>query len=328
MVLIVNIVGIAVILWFVQSRTITPELNVVGFKSFWYDGSPPYVTAEGTVFNPGPLTANNVSLLVEVYVRYIGPRGVDMINSTDIEMGTIPVNSSRYFNVGVSYPDSRAYVYYSSGYDVLFASGIGFGLDSLAGLLPMVITLAIANVYIAHRVGFFTWVTAKRKVVATTIGWSFAIALVMIVAYWLVYVQNPLLVSQRIAASDVYAPELNVWDCAMILIVSAVAGAIIVDLEDIIYDFIAAMILSFAIALLYASFFIWFVLGMGDSLSITTGGITFLGIVQLAIQAALVNIFKMMLIVPLLSLLGVFIGAFVVGYLRPYSDVQTVAGVG
>jgi hypothetical protein len=150
---------------------------------------------------------------------------------------------------------------------------------------------------------------------------------VLIKSYWLVYMQNPFLVSQGIAVSTDprYVPTLGIWDFVLLLLMSVIAGAIIVDMEIIVYSFVANVILSFAFALTYASLFVWFILGAGESLSLITPGINFLDVVESTIQAAMTNIFKMMLIAPLVCLLGVFVGAFLRSYLQPSADIQVSA---
>lgn len=318
-------VGIAVILAFVRSATATPEIDMIDFKSSHYDGDLPYANAEGTVFNAGPLKANNVSVIVNVYVLWgAGGRSahVSVINSTDIEFDTLPINSSRHFSVTISYQKSIQYQFYDVEYGLLYASGFGFGPDFLAKLLPTVVSMFLLNIYIAHRQGFFMWVKARKKVITTTVVWSVAVALVMIKSFWLLYVENPFLVSQGIAASAVYVPTLGMWDFVLLLFVSIIAGAIIVDIEIVVYSFIACVILSFAFALTYASLFVWFILGVGESLSLITPGISFLDVVQSTIQAGMMDVFKMILITSLICLLGVLLGAFLRSYLQPSADIQ------
>jgi hypothetical protein len=144
----------------------------------------------------------------------------------------------------------------------------------------------------------------------------------MIKSFWLLYVENPFLVSQGIAASAVYVPTLGMWDFVLLLFVSIIAGAIIVDIEIVVYSFIACVILSFAFALTYASLFVWFILGVGESLSLITPGISFLDVVQSTIQAGMMDVFKMILITSLICLLGVLLGAFLRSYLQPSADIQ------
>jgi hypothetical protein len=321
-VLIIDGIGIVAVLAIAQSRTVMPNVGVIDFQYVPYSDSSPYVTAEGAAFNYGPYAANNVTVVVEVYVNYIGPRGVDVINSTDVNVGTLPVNSPSYFNVTVSYPSGITYRFYSVGYDVLFGGRIRLGLDFIALVSPLIASLLVLDVYVAHRTGFFVWMKERRRVIGITVGWSALVALVMILAYWLVFVGNPWLISQGAAVSSNYPPQLGLGDYAVVFLASLAAGAIISDLEAVVYSYFVSVILSFAFALTYISLFMWYIVGVGGSLTITTAGIDFFGLVQATVQTALSIVFSMMIVIAMFCLLGVFLGAFLGSYLQPpYSEV-------
>jgi hypothetical protein len=164
----------------------------------------------------------------------------------------------------------------------------------------------------------------RKKAIAATIAWSAAVAFVMIRPYWLVYVNNPWLFDSRVLNLTQYsggAPLLGVWDLALVFLFSTIAGAVILNLETIIYSVITSVVLSFIFAVTWASLFIWFNLGMGESLAIVTPGVSFLATVETTIEVAFMNVLRIAtVIVPLICFIGVFVGAFVGSYFQPSAE--------
>ncbi|RLI46310.1 hypothetical protein DRO69_03390 [Candidatus Bathyarchaeota archaeon] len=85
-----------------------------------------------------------------------------------------------------------------------------------------------------------------------------AISLIMIKAYMLFYLEDPL--AKRFWC--VYAnPGLEILDILIITLISTVATIFFSDADKIVYGFAGSFALSFVVAVVYASLFIWYVMG-------------------------------------------------------------------
>jgi hypothetical protein len=181
------------------------------------------------------------------------------------------------------------------------------------------IILLILNVFAAHKLGFVKWLGARKKKIAVTLTWSVAIAGIVIKSYWLVYATNPVLVEHGIGWTQVdqWIPRLDTLDCLLIFLLGIIAGAILVDLETVLYSLIATTILSFLVPIAYSSLFIWYILRWGEAISVLGG----LLLLQNVIYVAIISIFRMVFpIVVILSLLGVLLGAFGRGFIDPSAE--------
>jgi len=184
--------------------------------------------------------------------------------------------------------------------------------------VTVTIVLITINIYYTRKLGFFRLLKARKKEIITTLAWSAAIALVIIKSYSLAYATYPVLVEHGIAWTEIdqWIPRLDTLDLLLIFLFSTIAGAILLDLETVIYSFVATAVLSFVFAAVYSSFFIWHILEWNRAFPI-------LGwrCVEYVISAAIRNIFRMAIpFVALLCLLGVLLGAFSRGIIRPSAE--------
>jgi len=188
------------------------------------------------------------------------------------------------------------------------------------GLFTMIFLLLV-YLLMHSREKFFRWLKTRKREIAVTLTWSIAVALVIIKSYWLLYVTHPVLVEHGIAWTRVneWVPRLGTLDYLLIFLMSVIAGAILVDLKNIIYSFIATVVFSFVFAVTYSSLFIWYILKWGETLSLLGGWLAWIGDV---IYVAMLSIFRMVFpLVILLCILGVFLGAFGRGILQPSAQV-------
>lgn len=310
-VLAVNVVCIMAIFSLVESGTATPDIYMVGFRYTNNRDGTTYVSARGTVVNPSSLTANNVTVVIEVYVKYMTPP----LNISVVDLGRIPGNSSKSFNADVLYSGSYYSLFDGVDYGLLLSSRSDFGVDFFAIALPMAVLLPTLDIYSAYKLGFFGWIRAREKVVAATVAWSVAIAFVIIKSYWLFYNGRGGAAFSNVGGQF---PQLYTCDWVSIFILSVVAGAIIANLETIVYSFIASLVLSLIFEVIYGSFFMWFTLRFSESFSIIIPGLSFMTFLESVIGGVFFTILRMInIIVPVFCLLGVFIGAFIRGYLEP-----------
>jgi len=187
-------------------------------------------------------------------------------------------------------------------------------------VLAVVSVLAVINIYFAHKYGFFKWLGTKKRVVAVIMGWSLVVAVIIIAEYWLSFVRNPILFTLPYYwfESPGWVAHLNVWDFILIFLASAVAGALLLDIETILFSAISNAILSFLFPVIYVTYFIWVVLGWGRLWDVI-GGFAWGG--QFVMWDAIRIVFRMTFpIVQLLAFFGVFLGAFIRVYIQPSAE--------
>jgi hypothetical protein len=187
-------------------------------------------------------------------------------------------------------------------------------------VVAVIAVLAAVNIYYAHKYGFFRWLGGKKRVIAVVMCWSLVIAVILIREYWLSYIRNPILFNMPFYWFDdpSWVARLDVWDFIIILVTSATAGALILDIEAILFSAISNAVLSFLIPVIYVTFFIWVILGWGNQFDLV-GGFGRWG--QYVIWDSIRIIFRMTFpIVQLLAFFGAFIGAFVRGYFQPSAE--------
>jgi hypothetical protein len=315
-VLAVNITCIMAVVTLVESGTATPYIQVMNFT---YDNhgnnSSAYVQVDGTVVNPSSLTANNVSVLIDVYDAYVATP----VGTSDLDLGSVPGNSSEAFTTHISYPgtyyDDFVDGYYGVNFGLQLASRFDFGILFFAVALPIAVLLPVLDLYCAYKLGLFGWIRARKKAVAATLVWSGAVALVAIVRFCLFYSANV-----NAIGGYVY-PQFSFWDWPLIFIVSFVAGAVIADLGTVVYSFFISLILSVIFDVLCGSLFIWYGLGYGGSFTRIVPGLSFTTFLQGVVQEALLAFLRMINIaVPVICILAVFLGAFVRSYFEPTMD--------
>ncbi len=189
-------------------------------------------------------------------------------------------------------------------------------------VVTVVIILLILNIHYARELGVFKWLKVRRKKIAIMLSWSLGVALITIKSYWLVYINNWLYIGPNSYRSGIvwvdifstWAPALSTLDLALMLIISLIAGAILLDIEAVLYSFVAQSFLSFMFAVIWASFFIWYVLQFGQG----QGAVDFWTAIQVMLYYAIKNVFRMAFpLTFLLCFLGAFLGAFARALFRP-----------
>jgi len=160
---------------------------------------------------------------------------------------------------------------------------------------------------------------ARKKEMIIVMLWSVAVALVVIKSYWLTYVDNPILFDNHTIWTDheVWIPRLSVMDFLSILVISAIAGAILLDLNIVIYSVVITVVLSAVFAITYSSFFIWYTLGGADFFIPLAGWWSW----SYAVHYALINIFRMIFPYAIATCsIGALFGAFSRGILQPSAE--------
>lgn len=151
-------------------------------------------------------------------------------------------------------------------------------------------------------------------------SWSLCVALITIKSYLLPYMKEPVLLETRMIITIVskWLPRLDAVDYLLIVTTSLLSGAILLDLDKILYGWIAMTFLSFLMPVIFSAFFIWFALGAGEIFSSALGW-------ELAVEQvstfAFIIIFKMMFpIVPIFSLPAALVGALFRGLIQPSAE--------
>jgi hypothetical protein len=321
-VLAVNIVCVMTILSLVGAETATPYIYLDSFNyvNNMSSSGLAYVSVRGSVVNPTSLAANNVSVVLDVYVKYMN----QPLNTTVIDLGGIPAASSKSFNADFAYPggESAYFLFDYADSSLLLSSRFDFGVGFFAIVLPLAVLLPVLDIYCAYNFGFFGWVKARKKVVAVTVVWSVVIALMIITSYWLFY--NGLKVGQMVSSFSNaigFYPQLYSWGWIPILVSSIIAGVLIADLETVVYSFATSLVLSTIFEVVFAFFFVWYGLGFNEGFAIITPGLVFTTYVESIIGGVFLTILRMIsIIVPTVCLLGVLAGAIVRGLVEPTVD--------
>jgi len=161
------------------------------------------------------------------------------------------------------------------------------------------------------------WVNVRKTKSLVVFFWTLAIASAIVLSYWLVYLQNPILIKYIMIFTEIeqWIPRLSTIGYIIIFITSMIAGAVLADFEDILYAWLAVNFLSLISSILYMFFFVWFSLGAGAYFHA-------LGIAESMFEWVMfyvgVNIFWMYFpIILLFSFGGGFLGAILRSILSP-----------
>lgn len=161
------------------------------------------------------------------------------------------------------------------------------------------------------------WIKTRKMAILVVLGWSVSVASVTIKSYLFVYIQEPRLFEEGMIYTTMldWIPRLNGVDYLLIFAIGLISGALLADLERVFYGWIASAFLSFFIPVIFSSFFIWFSLGAGGIFSFVLGWALAIEVVS---YLAFLIVFRMIFpIVPIFSLLAVFVGAFLRGMIQP-----------
>lgn len=148
--------------------------------------------------------------------------------------------------------------------------------------------------------------------------WSLAIASVIVVSYWLLYVVHPEITLSGIliyTESGTYVPSIVPAGYMIILAASLIVGLFLVDFERVVVGWVASTFLSFSIAVFGSFLFVWFILGVGQNpIILAVGGRA----LTLVFEKVSLNVFRMFFpIVPLACLLTSIFGAIVRSIIQP-----------
>ena len=163
----------------------------------------------------------------------------------------------------------------------------------------------------------FSWIKARKLPILVVIGWGLSVALLTIKSYLLVYIREPLMFETGMIYTTVskWVPRLDEVDYLLIFIIALISGAILADFQKVLFGWIVSTSLSFIIPIIFSSFFIWFSLGTGE---IFTAALGLPGAIEAVSVVAFRNIFRMMFpFVSIISLITVFVGAFLRGIIQP-----------
>jgi hypothetical protein len=189
-------------------------------------------------------------------------------------------------------------------------------------IICIIILIAVIglNIYNVRHYGFFGRFKEHRKPITITILWSLAVALVTIKAYWIVYLANPQLFTGVVWTHvPDWIPHVDGWDMLVIFVISLIAGALLLEVETIIYGLITTFILSFIFTLIWATFFMWYSLGAASLQSLL--GLTFTDALSLVLYVGSRIVFGMTFpYVHFLLAAGALVGAFGRVWLQPSSE--------
>ncbi len=115
----------------------------------------------------------------------------------------------------------------------------------------------------------FRW---RKKDILVVVGWASAIALVIIKTYWFFYLENPRFFVNKDPYCFYDAPFFTTVDALLLLFLSFSVGLVLADVKTVVYGYFASTCLSASVAVAYVSCYIWFVLGLQESLSTTPFG--------------------------------------------------------
>lgn len=155
-------------------------------------------------------------------------------------------------------------------------------------------------------------IEVRKRDVAVVLGWSIAIALILIKAHQLFVLDNPQLAVYKRAYVHYLGASFTDFDRLLLVAISFLVGMFLVEIKSLVYAYFASMFLSFSFGVIYVFLYVWFTLGYGETLSQVAFGW------EWAVWLALINVFRFMVPIGILfSLLGVVTGNFVRIWLKP-----------
>jgi hypothetical protein len=159
------------------------------------------------------------------------------------------------------------------------------------------------------------WIIARRFPILVVCLWTAVFSMTIVVEYYFLYETNPYLRDPyyRLAYAPTYSiwiPRLYLVDYVIILAASLVAGFAINDVETTLFGFLASAVLSTVVGVIYAAYYIWYVLDFGSVL-----GPEFHTTI---IWAAFLNVFRMIFpMAILITFLGSIFGSVIRGFIQP-----------
>jgi hypothetical protein len=110
-----------------------------------------------------------------------------------------------------------------------------------------------------------------KKDALVVMVWTVIISLIMINAHITMYNSDPLYYHTGAAYVEYRAPSLGIMEMLILPAMAIVVAFILSDIKPVLYGFAAMLILSFIIALVYVTLFIWYALGYGGVLTYAYG---------------------------------------------------------
>jgi hypothetical protein len=183
------------------------------------------------------------------------------------------------------------------------------------GLIAIAISLAVfLFLGVRYLKRLCAWLGKKKAAIVVVFLWASLLSVVVIREYYLVY-QDPRAMdpNYRVAFAPTYSmflPRLYGLDYVTILVMSILAGFAIREIDEVLFGFLASVLLLFVIAVAYTSLFIWYVLGFGAVLDASFA--------TTIIWAAFLNIYRMVFpLAVLAAFLGGISGSIIRDFVNP-----------
>ncbi|MCK4477705.1 hypothetical protein KAU88_04165 [Candidatus Bathyarchaeota archaeon] len=159
---------------------------------------------------------------------------------------------------------------------------------------------------------FRAQIQRNKKDIAIIIVWTIVISLILIKTHQFFYLDNEQFSVYKIPYLQYAGPTFTEFDRLLLLATSFLVGIILVDIKNIVYGYFASMFLSSLIAVVYVFIYIWFTLGLVETLSRLPFGW------ELALFFGIANVFRFMIPAGMLfCLIGVLTGNIIRTMLKP-----------
>jgi hypothetical protein len=107
----------------------------------------------------------------------------------------------------------------------------------------------------------------KKSDVALVAVWTTLVALVVIQSYLISYSSDPFLAYTKPAYPWTGGLTIGLPSILIVAVSGIIAGLFLSDVKEMIYGYIAVTVLSFIVDIIFVSFYIWYALEWGPSLS-------------------------------------------------------------
>lgn len=114
----------------------------------------------------------------------------------------------------------------------------------------------------------FRILSKRKKDIVLVLIWAALIALIVIRVYYETYTTSARLFYQKRAFPGYDALMPGVVDLILMAAASIFVGLFVTDLKEMFYGYISAMLLAFFVSVVYALFYIWYILDLGPLFSV------------------------------------------------------------
>lgn len=147
-------------------------------------------------------------------------------------------------------------------------------------------------------------VKKSRRDILLIALWTIAIALIFIRTHQQFYAENPMVSYYQIGYSEYLTPRPSEIDLTLMLVIGSVVTVFLLSIKSVIFGYLASMLLSSVLTVVYVFLFNWYSLGLGSTFAELPFGWEWVGF------QAILNTFRY--IFPLgitFSLIGVCLGS-------------------